>query len=97
MNLPIALAQFIMLALGVMASRILLTSGAIVVSNGPWHDRMAAWAGTHGLWLLAIPALWLLLTQGCTKLDPRWTTAMQNVGVGIAIVTLAIIVAFLIF
>lgn len=97
MNLPIALAQFIMLALGVMASRILLNSGAISANSSAWADRLAVALATHGIWLLAIPALWLLLAQGCEKFRPRWSGAIQSLGVALAVAVLAGMVGILVF
>jgi len=97
MNIAIALAQFIMLALGVMASRILLNSGAVSSSSGLWSDRMTVLAATGGVWLLLIPALWLLFAEWCGKFRPAFSGTAQSIGVGIAVAVLAAIVVVLVF
>lgn len=97
MNIAIALAQFIMLALGVMASRILLNSGAVSASSELWSDRMTVLAATGGVWLLAIPALWLMFAEGCAKFRPALGPASQSLGAAVAVVILAAIVAVLVF
>lgn len=97
MNIAIALAQFIMLALGVMASRILLNSGAVSSSSALWSDRMTVLAATGGVWLLLIPALWLLFAEWCAKFRPAFAGTAQSIGVGIAVAVLAAIVVVLVF
>lgn len=97
MNIAIALAQFIMLALGVMASRILVNSGAVSATSGLWSDRMTIDAANNGVWFLLIPALWLLFAEGITKFRPGLAGTAQSVGVGIAVAVLAAIVVVLVF
>lgn len=97
MNIAIALAQFIMLALGVMASRILFNSGAVSAASGLWSDRMTIFAANNGVWFLLLPALWLLFAEGAAKFRPALAGAAQSIGVGIAIAVLAAIVVVLVF
>lgn len=97
MNIAIALAQFIMLALGVMASRILLNSGAVSASSTLWSDRMTVLVANGGVWLLAIPALWLIFAEWCAKFRPGWGPASQSLGAAIAVAILAAIVVVLVF
>lgn len=97
MNIAIALAQFIMLALGVMASRILVNSGAVSAASGLWSDHMTIAAANNGVWFLLIPALWLLFAEGAAKFRPSLAGAAQSLGVGIAVAVLAAIVVVLVF
>jgi hypothetical protein len=94
-NIAIALAQFVILALGVMASRILVNSGAITATS--FADQMAVHAANQGVWLLAIPALWLIFAEGCAKFRPGFASAAQSIGVGLAVALLAGIVLILAF
>ena len=93
MNIAISLAQFIMLALGVMASRILVNSGAVPASSKALSDQIAIFAANQGVWLLAIPAAWLLFAGACAKWKPSLVKSSQSLGVGIAVAVLALIVA----
>ncbi len=97
MNLAIALAQFIMLALGVMASRILLSCGAIPPGSRAWTDRIPVFVATNGIWLLLIPAVWLLFSSWCTQKQNRWAKGTQGVGMAIAVWILVLIVVVLVF
>lgn len=97
MNIAIALAQFIMLALGVMASRILVNSGAVSANSNVWSDQLTIMAANNGVWFLLIPALWLLFAEGAAKFRPALAGAAQSIGVGIAVAVLAGIVVVLVF
>lgn len=97
MNIAIALAQFIMLALGVMASRILVNSGAIAVPPKGWADQFAVFAANQGLWFLLIPAVWLVLAEWIAKSNSPLAKSAQGLGVGIAVAILAGIVVVLVF
>jgi hypothetical protein len=94
-NIAIALAQFVILALGVMASRILVNSGAITPTS--WADQIAAHAATQGVWLLAIPAVWLIFAEGCANFRPALASTAQSIGVALAVALLAMIVLILAF
>ena len=93
MNIAIALAQFIMLALGVMASIILSSSGDI--PNAGWSSAVERFAASQGLWLLVIPAAWLLAAEWCARLRPPLLKTAQSVGVGLVVAILAAIVIVL--
>ncbi len=97
MNIAIALAQFIMLALGVMASRILVNSGAIAVPAQGWANQLAVFAANQGVWFLLIPAIWLILAEWIAKSKSSMAMAAQGLGVGIAVAILAGIVMVLVF
>jgi hypothetical protein len=92
-NIAIALAQFIMLALGVMASIILSSSGDI--PNAGWSSAVERFAATQGLWLLVIPAAWLLVAEWCARARPKLLGAAQSAGIGIVVAILAAIVLVL--
>jgi hypothetical protein len=93
MNIAIAMAQFIMVALGVMASRILVNSGAISAGSTALSDRLAIFASAQGVWLLLIPAAWFLFASGCATFRPAAAGAAQSLGVALAVGLLALIVA----
>lgn len=97
MNIAIALAQFIMLALGVMASRILVNSGAIAVPPQGWADQLAVFAANQGVWFLLIPAIWLIVAEWFAKSNSPLAKSAQGLGVGIAVAILAGIVVVLVF
>jgi len=92
-NIAIALAQFIMLALGVMASIILSSSGDI--PNAGWSSAVERFAATRGLWLLIIPAAWLLAAEWCARVRPPLLKTAQAAGVGVVVSILAAIVLVL--
>jgi hypothetical protein len=93
-NIAIALAQFIMLALGVMAAIILSSSGDI--SNaGTWSAAVEKFAAARGLWLLLIPAAWLLAAEWCGRFSPPLLKTAQSVGVGLVVAILVAIVLVL--
>lgn len=94
MNIAIALAQFIMLALGVMASIILSSSGDIP-SAGTWSAAVERFAASRGLWLLLIPAVWLLAAEWCARARPKMLQTAQSAGVAIVVAILAAIVLVL--
>lgn len=97
MNIAIAMAQFIMVALGVMASRILVNSGAIPDGPASFSDRAALFASAQGVWLLAIPAAWFLFASGCATFRPALAGGAQSLGVALAVGLLALIVAMFVF
>lgn len=91
MNIAIALAQFIMLALGVMASIILNSSGDLAGAGTASHF-FEEFAASRGIWLLIIPAAWLIAAEWCAKFRPAWQKNAQAAGVGIVVIILASIV-----
>ena len=93
MNIAIALAQFIMLALGVMASIILSSSGDI--PGAGWSSAVERFAASQGLWLLVIPAAWLMSAEWCARARPPLLKTMQSVGVGLVVAILVAIVIVL--
>ncbi|MFM8886117.1 MAG: hypothetical protein ACKOKC_06870, partial [Chthoniobacterales bacterium] len=93
-NIAIALAQFIMLALGVMASIILSSSGDIPAA-GSWSAEVERFAASRGLWLLIIPAAWLLAAEWCARVRPKMLPTVQSAGIGIVVAILAAIVLVL--
>ena len=90
-NIAIALAQFIMLALGVMASIILSSSGDIP-NAGTLSAAVERFAASRGLWLLVIPAAWLLAAEWCARARPKLLQTAQSAGIGIVVASLAAIV-----
>jgi hypothetical protein len=97
MNIAIALTQFIMLALAAMASSILVNSGSVPTPPVSWSDQASFFVANQGLWLLLIPALWLLFAGWCQKTNSRWSSVAQPIGVGITVLILASIVFLLVF
>ena len=97
MNIAIALAQFVMLALATMASRILVNSGSVSSPAATWSDAVATFIANQGLWFLAIPAAWLMFAGWCAKTKSPLANAAQPIGVGIAVAILAVIVLVLVF
>jgi hypothetical protein len=97
MNIAIALAQFIMLALATMASHILVNSGAIASPPAGLSDAIALFVAADGLWLLVIPAAWLLFAGWCEKTKSPLAQIAQPLGVGITFAVLLAIVLVLVF
>jgi hypothetical protein len=97
MNIAIALAQFIMLALATMASHILVNSGAIASPPAGLSDAIALFVAADGLWLLIIPAAWLLFAGWCEKTKTPLAQIAQPLGVGITFAVLLAIVLVLVF
>jgi hypothetical protein len=97
MNIAIALAQFIMLALATMAAHILVNSGSVDSPPVTWPDTLTTFTANQGLWLLVLPALWLLFAGWCEKSKSPLAGLAQPIGAGIAFAILAIIVIVLIF
>lgn len=97
MNIAIALTQFIMIALASMASNILVNSGAVPIPPVTWSDHATFYVAHQGLWLLLIPAIWLLFAGWCSKSKGRLSTLAQPVGVAITVMILASIVFVLVF
>ena len=97
MNIAIALAQFIMLALAAMASRILVNSGSVASPPVTWSDVLTTFVANQGLWFLLIPAAWLLFAEWCGKIKSPLAGAAQPIGAGIAVAILAVIVLVLVF
>lgn len=97
MNIAIALAQFIMLALAAMASHILVNSGSVPAPPVTWSDTVATFVANQGLWLLVIPAVWLLFAGWAEKTKSPLANIAQPVGAGITVVILAAIVLVLVF
>lgn len=97
MNIAIALAQFIMLALATMASRILVNSGAVSQTNPGLADQAALFVANQGLWLLVIPAAWLMFAEWCTRKKNALAQMVQGIGVGITMLILVGIVLMLTF
>jgi len=97
MNIAIALAQFIMLALATMASHILVNSGSVPAPPVTWSDNVTTFVANQGLWFLAIPAAWLMFAGWCQRTKSPVGKTAQPVGVGIAVAILAVIVLVLVF
>lgn len=97
MNIAIALAQFIMLALATMASHILVNSGAVSSPPSTFTDICTTFIANQGLWFLVIPAAWLMFAEWCGKTKGPLTNLAQPIGVGIAVAILAVIVMVLVF
>jgi hypothetical protein len=96
MNIAIALAQFIMLALATMASHILVNSGSVPTPPVTWSDIVTTFVANQGLWFLVIPAVWLLFAGWCEKTKSSVGKIAQPIGVGIAVAILAVIVLVLV-
>ena len=97
MNIAIALAQFIMLALAAMASHILVNSGSVPNPPVTWSDMVATFVANQGLWLLLIPALWLGFAGWTEKAKSPLANIAQPLGAGITVAILAAIVLVLVF
>ena len=97
MNIAIALAQFIILALATMAAHILVNAGAVSSPPVTWSDALTTFVANQGLWFLLIPAVWLLFAFWCAKTPSRLSALAQPIGVGIAMAVLAVIVVVLVF
>jgi hypothetical protein len=97
MNIAIALAQFIMLALATMASHILVNSGSVASPPVTWSDMVTTFVSNQGLWFLAIPAAWLMFAGWCEKTKSPLAGIAQPIGAGIAVAILAVIVMVLVF
>lgn len=97
MNIAIALTQFIMLALASMASNILVNSGAVPTPPVTWSDHATFFVAQQGLWLLLIPAIWLLFAGWCAKSKSQLSMVAQPVGVALSVMILAAIVFVLVF
>ena len=97
MNIAIALAQFIMLALATMAAHILVNSGSVASPPVTWADTVATFIANQGLWFLLIPAIWLFFAGWCEKSKGSWSRIAQPIGAGIAFAILAMIVLVLMF
>ena len=97
MNIAIALAQFIMLALATMASHILVNSGSVASPPVTWSDMATTFIANQGLWFLVIPAVWLMFAGWCAKTKGPISGFAQPIGVGIAVAILAVIVIVLVF
>ena len=67
MNIAIALAQFIMLALATMAAHILVNSDSVASPPVTLSDMVATFIANQGLWFLLVPAIWLFLPVGAKK------------------------------
>ena len=96
-NIAIALAQFIMLALAAMASRILVNSGSVASPPATWSDMVTSFIADQGLWFLVIPAAWLMFAGWCEKTKSPLASLAQPIGAGIAVAILAVIVVVLMF
>ncbi len=97
MNIAIALAQFVMLALATMASHILVNSGSVSSPPATWSDAIATFISHQGLWLLAIPAVWLFFAGWCGKTKGALANLAQPIGVALAVAILVTIVLVLVF
>ncbi|MEX1009769.1 MAG: hypothetical protein WEC72_00350 [Chthoniobacterales bacterium] len=97
MNIAIALAQFIMLALATMASHILVNSGAVPAPPVTWSDMIATFVARQGLWLLIIPAAWLGFAGWSQRAKGPLGQVAQPLGVGITVTILVAIVLVLVF
>jgi len=97
MNIAIALAQFIMLALATMAAKILVNSGSVASPPVTWSDTLATFIANQGLWSLLVPAIWLLFAGWCGKSKGPLAGIAQPIGAGIAFAILAAIVLVLMF
>ncbi len=97
MNIAIALAQFIMLALATMASHILVNSGSVSSPPATWSDTVTTFIANQGLWFLVIPAAWLMFAGWCEKTKGPLASVAQPIGAGIAVAILAVIVLVLVF
>ena len=97
MNIAIALAQFIMLALATMAAHILVNSGSVASPPVTWSDIVTTFIANQGLWFLVIPAVWLMFAGWCEKTKSSLANVAQPIGAGIAVAILAVIVLVLVF
>ena len=97
MNIAIALAQFIMLALATMASHILVNSGSVSSPPATWSNSVTTFIANQGLWFLVIPAVWLMFAGWCEKAKSPLAAMAQPIGAGIAVAILAAIVLVLVF
>ena len=97
MNIAVALAQFIMLALAAMASHILVNSGSVPTTPVTWSDHAATFVANQGLWLLLIPAVWLGFAGWTEKMKSPLAKIAQPLGVGITVTILVVIVLVLAF
>lgn len=88
MNIAIALAQFISIALGVMCSHILVNAGAVSSTSSAWSDLLTLWIASKGLWLLIVPALWLVFAGWCDKVGGSWAKAAPGLGFAIILIML---------
>ena len=95
MNIAIALAQFIMLALAAMASHILVNSGSVDADSATWSGHITLFIARQGLWLLIIPAAWLLFAGWCEKANSPLAKIAQPLGVGLTVAILLAIVLVL--
>jgi len=97
MNIAIALAQFIMLALATMAAHILVNSESVASPPVTLSDTVATFIANQGLWFLLIPAIWLFFAGWCEKSKGAWSGLAQPIGAGIAFAILAMIVLVFMF
>ena len=97
MNIAIALAQFIMLALATMAAHILVNSGSVASPPVTLSDTLTTFIANQGLWFLLVPAIWLLFAGWSEKRPSPWSGIAQPIGAGIAFAILAMIVLVLMF
>lgn len=97
MNIAIALAQFIMLALATMASHILVNSGSVTSPPATWSDTVTTFVAGQGLWFLVIPAVWLMFAGWCSRTKGPASALAQPIGVAVAVAILAVIVLVLVF
>lgn len=97
MNTAIALAQFVMLALAAMASNILVNAESVPAAGGTLGDHLTRFLAGQGLWLLIIPAVWLLFAGWCEKTKSPLARSVQGIGAGIAVAILVMIVFVLAF
>jgi len=97
MNIAIALAQFIMLALAAMASHILVNSGSVASPPVTWSDMIATFVANQGLWLLLIPALWLGFAGWAEKTKSPLARMAQPLGASLTVAILVVIVLVLVF
>lgn len=96
-NIAIALAQFVMLALATMAAHILVNCGSVDANSTAWGDQVTIFISTHGLWFLLIPAVWLLLAVWLQKTKSPLAQLFPGIGAAIAVAILAVIVLVLAF
>ena len=88
MNIAIALAQFIMLALAAMASHILVNSGSVPVPPVTLSDLITTFVAQQGLWLLIIPAAWLGIAGWSERAKGTLGKIIQPLGIGITVTIL---------
>lgn len=67
MILSIASTQFVFLALGILALNVLLKAGGYASNVASSFPPLAITLAHQGLWLFAVPLLWVAFATACVK------------------------------